>query len=473
MRGPMESNVDDLNVGVKEGDVLAGKYRVDRVLGIGGMGAVVQATHLVLNDRVALKFLLPELLEHEATTHRFLREAQAAVRIKSPHVARVTDVGKLESGSPYMVMEFLDGRDLGSVLEKEAPLEPEVAIDFALQASEAVAAAHANNVIHRDIKPANLFITKGPDNAPVLKVLDFGISKVAKTDGVGSLTQTHTAMGSPLYMSPEQMRSAKDVDPRTDVWSLGIVLYEMLTGTLPFVADTMPQLCALILETVPPSMKLAVPDLPDQLDKAVLKAIERDPAERYQDIGEFAAAIAPFGDASALESAHRVMRILQTAGMGSSDLDVPVSVVTADAVHSRVVVNTSTSFGITGSGASGSPRRGVLYAAAAVGIGVISMSTAWAIYRIGASETNSTTDIAVSAESASLGPPSTSQPIATVEHDLAAPSVATSASAVESVEPPPKVANPTIVRPVVPRDTKPGSTPPKPTSTRSILDDRE
>lgn len=477
----MQSNVDELIVNVKEGDILADKYRVDRVLGVGGMGVVVQATHTVLNDRVALKFLLPELLENDATTARFLREAQAAVRIKSPHVARVTDVGTLDNGAPYMVMEYLEGQDLGLELEK-GPLEVETAILYLLQACEAVAAAHANGVIHRDIKPANLFLTLGPDQRPVVKVLDFGISKVANREGVGSLTQTHTAMGSPLYMSPEQMRSAKTVDVRTDVWSLGIVLYEMLTGTLPFMADTMPQLCALILETEPPSLRLSVPDLPEGLDEAVRKALARKVDDRYQDIGEFASAIAPFGGQEALTSARRVTRILQAAGQGSDAGNGPLSVI-PHAAHSGSAVSTSTSFGTTHSDGVGERPRKWLYAAAVAGIALISVSAALAIYRISTPDVAGP-DNAASAESALPLPPGQASnvvPKAAAETSAASEAsaepkasaaVAAAQPATVAVEATPKPA-PTRTHRPPPTDPPADTGKPKPANTSSLLDDRE
>ncbi len=464
MRPSMQSNVDELIVDVKEGDVLAGKYRVDRVLGVGGMGIVVQATHTVLNDRVALKFLLPELLENEATAARFLREAQATVRIKSPHVARVTDVGKLENGAPYMVMEFLEGRDLGRVLE-DGPLDVETAILHLLQACEAVAAAHASGVIHRDIKPANLFLTQGPDQRPVVKVLDFGISKIANRDGVGSLTQTHTAMGSPLYMSPEQMRSAKSVDARTDVWSLGIVLYEMLTGTLPFMADTMPQLCALILETEAPSLKDAVPGLPEGLDEAVRKAIARNMDDRYQDIAEFALAVGPFAGPAGIESARRVARILQAAGLGSDSGNGPLSVMPRPAP----VASTSTAFGggTSSSGGEGGQRKWLL-ALAAGGIAVISLSAAWAIYRI------STPDPAPE-PAALIAAPEATRTLAPSATPAAPPTEApmadASAPAVSSVATPPPTTPPAATTPHAPPRVPPKATGDKPKPVN--LDDRE
>jgi serine/threonine-protein kinase len=463
----MQSNVDELIVDVKEGDVLAGKYRVDRVLGVGGMGIVVQATHTVLNDRVALKFLLPELLENEATAARFLREAQATVRIKSPHVARVTDVGKLENGAPYMVMEFLEGRDLGRVLE-DGPLDVETAILYLLQACEAVAAAHASGVIHRDIKPANLFLTQGPDQRPVLKVLDFGISKIANRDGVGSLTQTHTAMGSPLYMSPEQMRSAKSVDARTDVWSLGIVLYEMLTGTLPFMADTMPQLCALILETEPPSLKDAVPDLPEGLDEAVRKAIARNVDDRYQDIAEFALAVGPIAGPTGIESARRVARILQAAGLGSDSGNGPLSVMPRPAP----VASTSTAFGGTSSSGGDGAQRKWLLALAAGGIAVISLSAAWAIYRISTPDPAPEPAALIAPSEATRTPTPSAAPAAPPTEAPAADASA-SAPAVTSVAAPAPTSPPAATTPhsparppVPPKET---GDKPKPVN----LDDRE
>jgi serine/threonine protein kinase len=465
MRPPMQSNVDELIVDVKEGDILAGKYRVDRVLGVGGMGIVVQATHTVLNDRVALKFLLPELLENEATAARFLREAQATVRIKSPHVARVTDVGKLENGAPYMVMEFLDGRDLGRVLE-DGPLDVETAILYLLQACEAVAAAHASGVIHRDIKPANLFLTQGPDQRPVLKMLDFGISKIANRDGVGSLTQTHTAMGSPLYMSPEQMRSAKSVDARTDVWSLGIVLYEMLTGTLPFMADTMPQLCALILETEPPSLKDAVPDLPEGLDEAVRKAIARNMDDRYQDIAEFALAVGPFAGSAGIESARRVARILQAAGLGSDSGNGPLSVMPRPAP----VASTSTAFGGTSSsGGEGSQRKWLL-ALAAGGIAVISLSAAWAIYRI-SSPDPAPAAVTAETETTRASAPSAATAASPTEAPVTDAAASASASAATSVASPAPTTRPAATTPHAPPRPPPTQTGHKPNPVN--LDDRE
>src|SRR5579859_1664764 len=199
---------------VKEGDLLAGKYRVERVLGVGGMGIVVAARHEQLEQRVAIKFVRDEALDNKEAVERFLREARAAVRLKSEHAAKVLDVGTLESGAPYMVMEFLEGSDLAAVLVERGPLPVEEAAEYVLQACEAVAEAHAAGIVHRDLKPQNLFLARTVGGAPRVKVLDFGVSKTLHgnpTTG-GGLTQTRLMLGSPLYMSPEQMRSSRDVD---------------------------------------------------------------------------------------------------------------------------------------------------------------------------------------------------------------------------------------------------------------------
>ncbi|MCL2449490.1 MAG: serine/threonine protein kinase, partial [Polyangiaceae bacterium] len=235
--------------GVEVGDVLAGKYQVERVLGSGGMGVVVAARHLQLDERVALKFLRPEAGEHPEALSRFAREAKAAVKIKSEHVARVIDVGTLENGSPFIVMEFLEGKDLGAWLLANGPLRVDQAAEFLLQACEAIAEAHSLGIVHRDLKPANLFVIRRNDGLESIKVLDFGISKVTgrMRGGSTSGTQAGIIIGSPHYMSPEQMRSSRDVDPQSDIWSLGIVLYELLAGHPPFVAETFSEICVKVV----------------------------------------------------------------------------------------------------------------------------------------------------------------------------------------------------------------------------------
>jgi serine/threonine protein kinase len=302
---------DDLHqTGVAVGDVLAGKYKVDQVLGAGGMGVVVRATHQMLNSKVAMKFLLPEYVNNTGIVERFLREARAAVSIKNPHVAGVIDVGTLESGSPYIVMEYLQGRDLADVLETEVYMRdiPRAA-RLILQACEGLAAAHANGIVHRDIKPGNLFITSASDGTEQVKVLDFGISKSGTE--LNNLTRTGAVMGSPMYMSPEQMRSTRNVDQRSDVWSLGVVAFELLTGRLPYEAETMTELVAMVLENDPPRTRELRADVPPALDDAVAGALTKNPDKRYRDVAEFAQDIAvAMNDGKLLEQAQRIRRIV-------------------------------------------------------------------------------------------------------------------------------------------------------------------
>jgi serine/threonine protein kinase len=286
---------------VREGDLLAGKYRVERVIGVGGMGVVVAARHEQLGQLVAIKFLRDDVLGNEDSVERFLREARSAVRLKSEHVARVIDVGKLDSGSPYIVMEFLEGDDLGQILEEQGPMAPEAAVQLVLQACEAVAEAHAAGIVHRDLKPQNLFLTRSVTGMPKLKVLDFGVSKASgmTTGGQGALTRTRSMLGSPLYMSPEQMRSAKDVDARADVWALGVVLFELLTRRWPFEAQNMPELCLKVVTEPPQSLLELRPEVPPGLAAIVERCLEKDPAARYADAGALAEVLDPFSPAVA------------------------------------------------------------------------------------------------------------------------------------------------------------------------------
>jgi len=292
---------------VSPGQILAGKYRIERVLGRGGMGVVVAARHIQLDEQVALKFLLPEALANQDAVKRFEREARAAVKIKSEHVARVTDVGTLESGSPYMVMEYLSGKDLGDYLAHVGPLPLEEAVECVLQACEAVAEAHSMGIIHRDLKPANLFRIVRADGTPSIKVLDFGISKV---QGDHAMTHTSSMMGSPQYMSPEQMTAAKSVDARADIWAMGVILLELLTGKAPFDGDTIPELCVAIMNSEPPPLSRFRPELPIDVGLIVERALKKNRDDRFANIAEFATALGPFGPPGAAVSAERIRRVL-------------------------------------------------------------------------------------------------------------------------------------------------------------------
>jgi eukaryotic-like serine/threonine-protein kinase len=292
---------------VHEGDILAGKYKVERILGQGGMGVVVAATHLQLEQLVALKFLRVDATDDLKT--RFLREGKAAVRLKSEHVAKVLDVGELETGAPYIVMEYLAGSDLQALLEQEGRLPLSDAVSHVLEACQAIAEAHSMGIVHRDLKPANLFVTTAADGLTTVKVLDFGISKQIAGDGL-HLTGTATMLGSPDYMSPEQMESARKVDTRADIWSIGAILYRLVTGRVPFAAESFPSLVYKIAVDPPPAPRSLQPDVPEELESAILRCLEKDPAKRYPSVAELAWAIVPFGPPDAQRSAERIARML-------------------------------------------------------------------------------------------------------------------------------------------------------------------
>ncbi len=295
----------------QEGDILAGKYRIEKVLGQGGMGVVVAAQHTTLRQKVAIKLLLPEAAKREDSSERFQREARAAFAIQSEHVARVMDVGTLENGAPYMVMEYLTGLDLGEVLAQRGRLPLAEAVDYILQACEAVAEAHSIGIIHRDLKPSNLFLTQRAGGAPLVKVLDFGLSKVTRPDTLdASLTAANVVMGSPSYMSPEQIRSLKGLDARTDIWALGVILYQILCGVRPFDASSLGALFFTIGADPPAPLRSHRADIPAELEAAVLKCLEKDQNARTQTVAELARLLAPFGTDDARISVERIHRVL-------------------------------------------------------------------------------------------------------------------------------------------------------------------
>lgn len=292
------------------GEVLDGKYRIEKMLGEGGMGAVAKATHLVRRAPVALKFMSPAILSMAGTVERFVNEGVAASQIDSDHVVKVFDVGRLPTGAPYLVMEFLDGRDLSDVITNEGPrIEATRAVHFTLQMLRALHTAHTAGIVHRDMKPSNCFVIEKDGEPDFLKLVDFGISKVRVDDERASnLTRTNSALGTPLYMSPEQARSPRDVDARSDLYSVGAILYEMLCGRTPYTSETgeYTEILFKIFTTEPDSLLAIQPDVPEGLAAVVHRALLRDRDARFGSALEMAEALVPFADERSFDLVARM-----------------------------------------------------------------------------------------------------------------------------------------------------------------------
>ena len=332
------------------GMVLAGKYRVDRVLGAGGMGVVLAVQHLELDKPLALKLLRPHVLQSASAVERFLREARAASAIESDHVARVVDFGRFANGWPYMAMELLAGEDLAQRLARVGSLSVTDAITMVLQACEALAEAHALGVVHRDLKPANIFLHYRRDGSETVKILDFGISKVA-ADAAAHLTNSAAVMGSPLYMSPEQLHNARTVDVRADIWAIGTILYEATQGRAPFAhaaESSLAELGIAITHDAPPPMV----QVPSDFASIVTRCLAKPPAQRWPDVGSLAHALATLPGAT-LEHIASAQRIARTFAPPSSR---PLSSQQAGQVYPRAST-TGASSSDAGPAATRRPRR--------------------------------------------------------------------------------------------------------------------
>ncbi|MDC0744345.1 serine/threonine-protein kinase [Polyangium mundeleinium] len=282
MTGSLESYV-------RVGNVIADKYVVERILGRGGMGIIIAARHTGLHERRAIKFMLPHVLSDGTAVERFRREARAASRIKSEHAVRVHDIDRLANGAFYIVMEYLEGQDLKAVEKARGPLPFREACDYVLQACEAIQEAHDAGIVHRDLKTANLFLTTGPRGEPWIKVLDFGIAKlVNEAEGKRmDITETKLALGTPAFMAPEQMKSSRHIDARADIWSLGVILYRLTTGVLPFDAPSINLMALRILSPGPaPAPSTHNAELPPLFDFIIKKCLEKDPERRLRSVAQ-------------------------------------------------------------------------------------------------------------------------------------------------------------------------------------------
>jgi serine/threonine-protein kinase len=288
------------------GKLVAGKYRLDRVLGYGGMGVVYAGLDVALDRPVALKTMLPELATDTEAIARFSREARAMGRLTSEHAVRVFELGELPDGVPYMTMELLDGADLDAILAQRGALPVGEAIDWILQAAEALAEAHAHGIVHRDLKLSNLFVVRKPDGRTLLKVLDFGLAKARAS---APLTATTAIMGTPAYMPPEQLRRSKDVDARADLWALGACLYQLVTGRLPFDAGTVAEVTTMILRDTPRAPHELRAEIPPAISHAVLRCLEKDRERRWPSVGDLAGALASHARPEKSPASDRLSRI--------------------------------------------------------------------------------------------------------------------------------------------------------------------
>jgi eukaryotic-like serine/threonine-protein kinase len=403
--------------GVSLGDTIADKYLIDAVLGVGGMGVVFRARHLQLNGQVALKFLSAQFLSSPVAIGRFRREAQAAAKLQSEHVVRVFDVGTHTNGLPYMVMEYLEGCDLGGLLEASGRLASELVADLLIQTCSAVEDAHEQGIIHRDLKPSNLFCVRRPDGTFTVKVVDFGISKVTDTSAAleGGITVTGNVVGSPSYMSPEQMKSPNRIDHRSDLWSLGVVLYECLTGNLPFPASTYAEICLKVHQEAPLPASAHGVRLPAGLEAIIKTCLAKQPENRYATAGELAAALLPFAPQGRRTSvrAATLGGVARRASTFRSRLGLP-------GPSPKLGHFTLTEVGWARSPASGRRRRlsWFLSASAFVGLGIVG----WLVFRAESPNLGISPAPASAAGPGSAAQPSPEPPAPTALDSAAAPS---------------------------------------------------
>ncbi len=446
---PTMMSQSDAKLPVVVGDVVDGRYRIERLLGVGGMGCVFEAHHTHLNQRMALKFMLPELIRDPNAVDRFTREARAAVRLVTDHVGRVLDLGVLPSGTPYLVMEFLQGETVEQRLAREGPFQKGVAIRVVRDAMEALAEAHDLGIVHRDLKPANLFLSRRSSGVEVVKVLDFGIAKSIDPDieaGLGN-TSRRTLLGSPLYMAPEQL-SGRDVDAKVDVWALGCTLYQLLTGETPFRGNDLVELMFAIQTRPHVPLALRVPAA-KSLSAVVDACLQKDPLQR---VSSMAALRAMLDAAEAQDLAEAV-----------SVADAPPAAARASPGSVRALP------------AAPSPVRWVAVGAGLVLLGALGWKVIAQSRTVAAPPSlPAPRPVTVStqvAEKAPAPPPPEAraeEPTAVVRAPVNPPAAT---KPLRDVKAPPPPAVPTVTKAKAPPSPEPGPPPPAPAK-RDVLDDR-
>jgi eukaryotic-like serine/threonine-protein kinase len=299
--------------GFVEGDVLAGKYRVERLVSSNGMTGVLHARHEEAEQRVVLKYLLPDVCSFPDIVARFLRGARAALQIRSEHAARILDVGRFESGAPYFAMEYLRGWALSEVIRVRGPLPVPDAVDYVVQACEAVAEAHVLGFAHRNLNMSTVLLTRRPDHSALIKVLDFGASESLVVDPYGDdspMVDAKAFLESLPYTSPEQIRNTNDIDARADVWAMGTILYELLAGSPLYRGDTAPALMAMIVADPALPITGMRPDVPLDLEAVILRCVEKDRNARFSNVAELALALRPFAAEDGLPAVDRISRMV-------------------------------------------------------------------------------------------------------------------------------------------------------------------
>ena len=466
------------------GEIIDGKYRCERLIGVGGMGAVVQATHLLRKAPVALKFMNPYIATRGSYVERFINEAVAASRIDSEHVVKIFDVGQLPDGTPYLVMEYLEGLDLAAVLEQDgAPGLTSIprSMHFAVQVLRGLQMAHDAGIIHRDMKPSNCFVVDKEGDPDFVKLLDFGISKLQQPDDV-KLTQTNSLLGTPLYMAPEQARSAKLADHRSDLYAVGVILYELLTGTPPFDShESFTELLLKIATAEPVPLTDLRPDVPPELASNIRRAFARNPDERYQSAFELSEALAPWCDErsrAVLDAARR--RAARETGLPATMVSPgqvpPGAPPTMPAASGWPMTKTevfnapgtqSTQAGLATTASQPAPatpaaqRTRIAIVAVAVVAGAAIVAGVFAFGNGGAAQPSApsaSADPAAAPLAHDITSASASAPGVVVEADPVAPNPSAAAS-VTSSNPP--TSQPTPTRHRTPRDPAGGATPPR------------